>query len=205
MSIRTPKPLDLPRLLQALTEAGVEFVVVGGMAVVAHGYQRMTGDLDICYARDQNTARALLRALRGLNAELLDDQYRPRPLPADFRTLQRGGVFTFTTDAGELDCMTVPDGTAGYEDLAPGARAFVFRGMVARVASLEDLIRMKAASGAKERRARDRDDLEMLRHILELAQHQSSTQGDRVWVPGYERADGTRVAGYWRRRPERAR
>lgn len=220
MSMRTPKPLDLPRLLQALTEAGVEFVVVGGLAVIAHGYQRVTTDLDICYARDQNTARALLRALRSLNAQFLDDQYRPHPLPTGFRTLQRGGVFTFTTDAGELDCMTAPDGTTGYEDLIAGARVFAFRGMVAHVASLEDLIRMKEASGKKERRAKDRDDLEVLRHLRDLAQHHSprrrarrsssrppaqAAQGDRIWVPGYERADETKVAGHWRRRPGHAR
>lgn len=35
------------RLLRLFLEAGVEYVVIGGYAVIAHGYPRYTGDLDI--------------------------------------------------------------------------------------------------------------------------------------------------------------
>ena len=167
--MRAPRPLDLERLLRTLTDFGVEFVVVGGLAVIAHGRERATTDLDICYAQTQGTARALLRALRHLNARLLDAENQEQPLPADFRALQHGDVFTFTTDAGDLDCMTAPDGTTGFGDVAPSALEVPFRGIAVRVASLDDLIRMKRASGRKQRRAKDRDDLAELLRIREEA------------------------------------
>ncbi len=163
-------------------------------------------DLDICYARTQNNARALLRALGHLHAEVLDADDDPHPLPVDFRALQHGDVFTFTTDAGDLDCMTAPDGTTGFEDVAPGAIRVPFRGLVARVASLDDLIRMKQASGQKQRRGKDRDDLAALLRIREeeratARQLQTETSGNRIWIEGYERANGKKVAGHWRGLP----
>ena len=43
---------EFEQLLQALHTAGVKFVLVGGLAMVAHGAVTLTGDVDICYARD---------------------------------------------------------------------------------------------------------------------------------------------------------
>jgi hypothetical protein len=162
---RTPRPLDLERLLRTLTECGVEFVVVGGLAVIAHGHERATTDVDICPARTQNNARALLRALRALHAEVVVGNDQTGPLPADFRALQRGETFAFATEAGDLDCTAAPDGTTGFDDLASGAILVSFRGIDVRVASLDDLIRMKRASGEKPRRGKDRHDLEVLLRI----------------------------------------
>ena len=154
-------PLDVQRLLKTLREFGVEFVVVGGIAVVLHGRQRATFDLDICYDRSQRNARALLRALNALHAHVRGGA---GPL-LDFRALQRGDVFAFRTDAGNLDCLAAPDGTTGYEDLAPDAVVADFGDFSVHLASLDDLIRMKEASGQKPRRAKDLDDLEALRFI----------------------------------------
>ena len=44
--------LRVGALLRALTEGGVDFVVIGGIAAVAHGSLQITQDLDICYAGD---------------------------------------------------------------------------------------------------------------------------------------------------------
>lgn len=153
-------PLDVERLLRTLREFGVEFVVVGGIAVVLHGRQRATFDLDICYDRSQRNARALLRALSVLHATA-----RAGAFPTDFRALQLGDVFAFRTDAGNIDCLGAPDGTTGFDDLAPNAVIADVNGCSVRLASLDDLIRMKEASGRKPRRTKDRDDLEALRFI----------------------------------------
>jgi len=40
---------DFPSALTALTEAGIRFVVVGGLAATIHGSARLTHDLDIVY------------------------------------------------------------------------------------------------------------------------------------------------------------
>lgn len=51
-------------LLRALSAAGVDFVVVGGVAVVLHGHPRMTVDLDLVVELSAPNVRAALDALR---------------------------------------------------------------------------------------------------------------------------------------------
>ena len=41
--------IDFPGLLRALSEAGVQYIIVGGAAATAHGSARLTQDLDIVY------------------------------------------------------------------------------------------------------------------------------------------------------------
>jgi len=53
-----PSETDFEGLLRALVAAGVEFVVIGGVAAKAHGAARLTVDLDVVYAR---SAENLLR------------------------------------------------------------------------------------------------------------------------------------------------
>ena len=43
--------IDFVRCVQALVDAGVEFVIIGGCAAVLHGSAYITNDLDICYSR----------------------------------------------------------------------------------------------------------------------------------------------------------
>jgi predicted nucleotidyltransferase len=62
--------LQLMQLLRRLNDAGVDFVVIGGVAAIAHGSARMTLDLDVCARFDQPNISRILDALRGI---------RPRP------------------------------------------------------------------------------------------------------------------------------
>ena len=57
-------------LVAHLAGAGVDFVVIGGIAVVAHGHVRTTVDLDITYATDQANLDALGGVLVELDARL---------------------------------------------------------------------------------------------------------------------------------------
>ena len=113
-------PLDPERILRLLNQAGVEYVLIGGFAVVIHGYERLTGDLDICYARSRENVRRLVDVLQGLHAW---PREWPEGLPflLDEQTILNGDSFTFTTDAGDLDLVGTSDGSNGYSDLIPGA------------------------------------------------------------------------------------
>ena len=105
----------------------------------------MTGDVDICPAHDRRNLDRLAAALTGLGAGL-------RGAPADTgflldgRTLAAGDHFTFATDAGPIDCLGTPAGTDGFADLDASATEEDLDGLVIRVASLDDLIRMKRAA-----------------------------------------------------------
>src|SRR5436190_23421466 len=73
-------PRPYVSLLSALGEAGVEFAVVGGFAVVLHGVPRMTFDLDIVVSLASDNVRKLVGAL-----EL--EGFRPR-LPVALEELE---------------------------------------------------------------------------------------------------------------------
>ena len=60
------KASSIDSIARALNEAGVPFVIVGGLAVVAHGYGRQTQDLDLVVPIDADTVRRLFAALATL-------------------------------------------------------------------------------------------------------------------------------------------
>jgi hypothetical protein len=147
----------LHSLLRRLTEGGVSFVIVGGVAVVLQASPRFTRDLDICYATTHDNLERLggvlvdLRAmLRGVDEDL--------PFSPDARTLQRTQTLTLTTSEGDIDLLVDPDGSPGYAALRRKADRMDLDGLTVAVASIEDLIAMKRAAG----RPQDLVDLESL-------------------------------------------
>ncbi|MDQ3990705.1 MAG: nucleotidyltransferase [Actinomycetota bacterium] len=132
--------------LRVLTGHGVRFVVIGGAAGALRGSPLLTGDLDICYERSDDNLERLAAALRELSATL---RGAPEDVPfrLDARTLRMGDAFTFDTTQGPVDILGRPAGSDGYEALDRNASTFEVAGMDIRVASLDDLIRMKRAAG----------------------------------------------------------
>lgn len=150
-------PFDPERMLRALVDGGVDFVVIGGFGARFLGSPTVTFDLDICYARDQTNLEALAAVLRSLRATLRGvDQ--PVVFRLDARTLASGDSFTFSTDAGPLDILGTPAGTSGYDDLVRTAIPLRLEMGTVRVADIDSLMRMKSAAG----RPKDRIELEIL-------------------------------------------
>lgn len=54
---------DFRALLQALNKEGVDFILVGGAAAIAHGSVRLTLDLDVVYSRHPRSLKSLVEAL----------------------------------------------------------------------------------------------------------------------------------------------
>jgi len=120
-------------------------VLIGGFAAALRGSPMMTGDVDICPARDGGNLDRLAEALRSLHARLRGASADVAFL-LDGRTLEAGDHFTFSTDEGPIDCLGTPAGTDGFVDLDASATDEDLDGLVVRVASLDDLIRMKRAA-----------------------------------------------------------
>ena len=139
-------------ILRTLVEHGVRFVLIGGLAGAVRGSPLITGDVDVCYARDRTNLERLAAALRALGARLRGAT-EDVPFQLDAATLRAGDHFTFATALGPLDCLGTPAGTAGFRDLDASATTEDLDGLRVRVASLDDLIRMKRAAGRPQDRA----------------------------------------------------
>lgn len=147
-------------ILAALAKHRVDFVVIGGIAVQAHGYLRGTHDLDIIpEPRTLNMTR-LSEALAELEAGLRV----PGAIQlSDPHALGRASLIQVSTRFGPLDIVNV-EHVAGpptsYDDLREAALVIELRDFEVRVAGLSELIRMKRAAG----RQQDLMDIEALTH-----------------------------------------
>jgi predicted nucleotidyltransferase len=154
--LNTPE-LRLHALLERLTNAEVDFVIVGGVAVITQASPRFTKDLDICYALEQANLDRLGDVLTELGARLRGVE-EDVPFTPDGRTLRHTQMLTLTTSDGDLDLLVDPDGSPGYASLRRNAISVDLDGITVLVASIDDLIAMKRAAG----RPQDLVDLESL-------------------------------------------
>jgi hypothetical protein len=141
-------PLDLARFVRLLDEHGVDFVVVGGLAAIAHGARRMTLDLDIVPSPDPASFRGLADAVAelGLAEDTVTDGDFQQLDPRDEVDLARSRNVTLRTAAGQLDVLNRAKASPPYEDLAARAVRLPIAGVEVLVAGLDDLIAMKLAT-----------------------------------------------------------
>jgi len=134
------------KLLTALIDAEVEFVIVGGLAAQAHGSPLITEDLDICHDLDCANLERLANALASLTAIRRGMPEGVAP-PLDARALRAGDVFTLRTRFGDLDLLAHPEPGLDYQVLRSRAIRYELYGSEVWMASLDDLIAMKRAAG----------------------------------------------------------
>jgi hypothetical protein len=148
------------KLLAALTNEGVHFVVIGGVALVARGGARLTYDLDLVYDRAPENLLRLVKAVAPLHPRL---RGAPAELPFFFdeRTLRSGLNFTLTTDVGDLDLLGEVPGLGGYEQARACSSELTLFGFDVALLDLDGLERTKRAAG----RAKDLLDLETIRAL----------------------------------------
>lgn len=157
--------LDAEGLLSSLTTHGVEFVVIGGLAVAAHGYVRATKDLDITPAPGRANLERLFVALQSIGAAPIETaDFTPDEIPVPFEPegLEHGGNWALRTRFGRIDVLQWVEGVDGYEQL----RANAFEAHIpdvgsVRFAGYDDLIAMKTAAG----RDIDRADIARLSEV----------------------------------------
>lgn len=150
-------------LLQVLVAQGVDFVVIGGLALVFHGSTRITQDLDICYSTEPANLEVLGLALRDLEASLFGLEEN-LPFVPDARTLHGTEILTLATRLGKLDLLRAPQGAPPYSELRDQAELISTGSFAVRVARPAHLIAMKRAAG----RAKDLADIEELEAIADL-------------------------------------
>lgn len=152
------REFDLRSLLEALDAAGVDFVVIGGVAVGAHGFIRGTEDLDVVPDPDPDNLSRLSIALETLESTLPTVGERRFDPNTDLGVIRRGGNVTAMTKFGGLDVVQVAQGVPSYSQLAQDAVDSELLGVSVKVCSLARLREMKRA----QNRTQDQLDLENL-------------------------------------------
>lgn len=137
-------------MLEALTEAGVNFVVIGGVAVGAHGYVRGTEDLDVVPDPDPENLARLTEVLERLESTLPTVRERPFDPSTDAGVIRRGGNVTAMTRFGELDVVQRARGVPSFSLLDKDAVDSDLLGVPVRVCSLARLRRMKEAQNREQ-------------------------------------------------------
>lgn len=142
-------PPEFKRLLSALNSSNVEYLVVGGYAVIYHGYVRTTGDFDVWVALNQENAAKVEAAIRSLG-------FNPPGLRAEW-FMRRGSVLRIGQEPLRFDIINDIDGVT-FAECFPRRIVADFDGITVNVLSLSDLRKNKKASG----RNKDLADLDYL-------------------------------------------
>ena len=142
------------KLLARIAAAGVDFAVVGGLAVILHGYERQTRDLDIIVHPDPENIRRLIAFL-----STWGEGWARELTPADFEALQEGSLRIM--EEFDLDVFVKMRGRS-LDDFRPRLRYLQSDDVKIPVIAPEDLIHCKEASW----RDKDKLDVSALREIL---------------------------------------
>jgi hypothetical protein len=143
------RPLDLNRLLETLARHGVDYVVIGGVAVQVHGHRRTTMDLDLVPGPSSNNLGRLASALDELEARPRDATPGEAEMSvADPERLAIAAIVPpLSTRHGQLHIVNEPKGARPFDDLRDAALVVEVEGIEIPIVALDDLIRMKRASG----------------------------------------------------------
>ena len=128
---------DFKDMLRCLLAEKVDFLLVGGYALAAHGHPRATKDMDIWVWSAPNNSERLYRALSKFGAPL--DQITPHEFAAE------GIVFQVGVAPNRIDIITKADGV-DFVECQRNAISLNLEGIEIPVISKQDLILNKQAS-----------------------------------------------------------
>jgi predicted nucleotidyltransferase len=141
----------LHQMVEELARREIRFVLVGGLAAIAHGSAYNTDDLDICYDTAEDNVQRLLRLLkewdaypRGWEAGL--------PWHLDLRTFRTTPVLTLRTREGDIDLLDRVDGVGDYASCLAASKPVALGTDQVRVINLDMLIKAKKAAGRRKDR-----------------------------------------------------
>lgn len=141
---------DFRDFLKALNNQGVEYVLVGGMAVILHGYVRTTGDMDIWVNRTVDNYERIVKAFHEFDMPVFD-MSKERFLSDEF------DVWMFGVEPVKIELMTAVKGL-DFDETYKQSQVYTERGVAIRFLHLNSLLNAKRAAG----RYKDLDDIQQL-------------------------------------------
>jgi hypothetical protein len=153
-------------LLRLLTDAGFEFIVIGGVAAAAHGSSAMTLDLDVAAPFTVENMDRLLSALSTHHPchRIMPGKPAIRESADQLATLKN---LYIQCDIGAVDIVGELPPVGGYNDAATNAVEAQVLGTKCRVIAIDDLIRIKELLGRPK-------DLEAAGHLRAIRDRRGS-------------------------------
>lgn len=165
-------------LFRGLNDANVNYVVVGGLATVLHGYARFTADIDLVINLKKAEAEKAVKALVGMGfkSRLPVDplQFTDPEVRESWRKEKGMEVFSFFDPRNPI--LTVDlfvYEPIPFHELALRAERMDIDGITVPVCSINDLINLKT----KVARPKDIDDIEHLREIQRIREKGDKDEG----------------------------
>lgn len=134
----TQIPRDFLDLLKLLNQHGVKYLVIGGYAVVLHGHNRMTGDLDLFIELSTENAEAFCAAYHEFGLG------RGEVTAADF--LEEGKMIRAGFEPMRLEILNRISGVS-FEECYPHRVEIEIEGVLVKFIGRDQLIANKLASG----------------------------------------------------------
>lgn len=141
-------------LLRLLNDSGVRYVLIGGLAGIAHGSTRRTEDIDVCAPLDDDNISRILAAYRAINPR---HRMRPDlpPLSDDPANIRGFKNLYLVTDLGSIDFLGDLPGVGDFQTVMTHTIELDLQGVRCQVLTLDALIAAKKAA----RRRKDVYDL----------------------------------------------
>lgn len=143
---------DFEEFISAFNRNDVKYILVGGYAVIFHGYVRTTGDIDLWVKKDEENYNKIFKAFHDFGMPLFD------LTKENFLYNENLDVFTYGSPPVSIDVVSSIKGL-NFDETYQNSIMKNIDGINIRMICLEDLKIAKKASG----RPRDINDLENLK------------------------------------------
>lgn len=165
---------NFKEILKRLNRNKVEFILIGGLAAIAHGSTSATSDLDIVYKKTAENIKKIILALGDLHVRL---RGAPPDLPFIFddKSFSNTINFTLQTDLGAVDLLGEIPGFDSYQDIVTNTDTLTLFDTHCLVLSLKALIKNKRATG----RRKDLNQLDELEELLKMKNQTSEVATDK--------------------------
>ena len=141
---------DFRDFLKAVNDKEVEYILVGGMAVILHGYVRGTGDMDLWVNKTEANYKKIVNAFNAFGMPVFD-------MTMDLFIGETSDVWSFGREPVKIEILTNVKGL-DFEEAFSQSQIFNESDLQIRLLNLRTLIISKKAAG----RFRDLDDIEQL-------------------------------------------
>lgn len=142
---------DFLEFLELLEKHKVDFLLVGGYAVVLHGYVRSTGDMDLWIERNDENYQKLKKVYRDFSAPIFPEKQFSNP---------KFNVWGIGVEPSKIEILTQVDGLL-FEESKSHCNWFELEKINVPYIDFDDLIKNKLASG----RYKDLADIEQLKKL----------------------------------------